>query len=116
MKEEQILEALNYSVSEVIKRNKVGYHAIYALLITWEEKDDHGIDAEVNRLRDTLEAIGATVDAYRIPSKHSQINMQQTLNNVYSTYQDVAKDCLFVLYYSGHGDRGGDEKRSLWTA
>lgn len=116
MEEEQILEALNLSVQEVIKRNKAGYQVIYALLISWEDKDDAGIDAEIDQLRDVLEGIGAVIDDYRIPSKHPQIDVQETLTKVYRTYQDVSKDCLFVLYYSGHGDRGGSEKRSRWTA
>jgi len=116
MEEKQILEVLNYSAEEVIKRNRAGYYAIYALLITWQEKDDEGIDAEVGRLRNILENIGATVDHYQIPSEYPQIDIQQTFLNIYSTYQDIAKDWLFVLYYSGHGDQGGDEKRSHWTA
>jgi hypothetical protein len=116
MEEEQILETLNLSVQEVIKRNKAGYQVIYALLISWEEKDDAGIDAEIDQLRDILEGIGAVIDDYRIPSKHPQIDVQETLTKVYRTYQDVSKNCLFVLYYSGHGDRGGSEKRSRWTA
>jgi hypothetical protein len=116
MEQQEIIKALNTSVEDAVRRNKDGYTAIYALLLTWEDKDDPAIELEVERLADFLGQLGATVDPYSIPSEGAQAELQQTLSGFMSKYRHVAKHSLFILYYSGHGDTGGNDKRPVWTA
>jgi len=117
MEENAIIQTLNVSVGEALKRNQDGYRAIYALLITWEERDDPGIALEVERFENFLiESVGAIVTPYQIPSQDPQIELQETLSGFISKNRHTAEESLFLIYYSGHGDKGGSEKRSIWTA
>lgn len=117
MEEQEIAKLLNSSVNETVDRHKTGYRAIYALLISWMDKDDPEIESEMKRLSDCLEQdFGASVGTYAIPSQDPQGELQKALNDFMGKHKFESKHSLFLLYYSGHGDRSVAEKRSIWTA
>lgn len=115
MEEVEVLQGFNTLLSDIASKSQ-GYDSVQVVLIHWAEADDEGIVGEVDKVRKLFDGdFGFSVDEFLIPSQRSGSSLQLMLSNL--CYKDDGKqNRLLILYYAGHGDPGGDERRAVWAA
>ena len=96
------------------------YKNVKALLLQWEA-DDLGVDPEVTKLANVLEAPRPTgfnfsIKRFSIPTIGDDGDPPEDLlhQQILKFRRDSTPDDLLILYYGGHG--GGSPQRCIWSA
>ena len=92
------------------------YESISVLILYWEESDDQGFEKEARDVGNLFHRRCCyKVEYYAIPSKKSQMQLDERLNRFNKDYE--GPDRLIIIHYGGHGDQdvnGG--KLAVWAA
>lgn len=90
-----------------------GYVAANVLVITWQD-DSIGCADEVDALNRVFhDSLGYGVWPYKIPSLHSQSELNYSVATFIKSFS--GEDKLLIVYYGGHAGRSPDRTPFIWA-
>ncbi|KAL8696952.1 MAG: hypothetical protein Q9224_002534 [Gallowayella concinna] len=100
---EELEIAFSKTIEGHYRHGSTGYRRVGVLFLTWEEDDMQCKETEVDHLR-TLFAEKFKYETYyfQIPSSRWRTALQKEIADL--LHQFDFSDCLFIVYYGGHGE------------